>query len=111
MKLVYGIDAAVDDPECEMAKAIEALRAFVETLLLPSGHLIMDIFPFLRHLPSWLPGMHVKRVVETGRRAVQGALDKLDNMSTAANVSLLLRFSGLRPLPSRLMRGAVCLYP
>nr|VWP01592.1 Uncharacterized protein [Ganoderma boninense] len=85
MKLVYGIDAAVDDPECEMAKAIEALRAFVETLLLPSGHLIMDIFPFLRHLPSWLPGMHVKRVVETGRRAVQGALDKLDNMSTAAN--------------------------
>ncbi|PIL37686.1 cytochrome P450 [Ganoderma sinense ZZ0214-1] len=84
MASVYGIDAASDDPECEMAKMIETLREFVEPLLLPGGY-ALEIFPFLRHLPSWLPGMHMKRTVEDGRRVVQGALDKLDSLSTAAN--------------------------
>ncbi|KAM5542456.1 hypothetical protein V8D89_003915 [Ganoderma adspersum] len=84
MASVYGIDAAVDDPECEMSKILEALRDFTEPLLLPGGY-ILEVFPFLRHLPSWLPGMHVKRTVEKGRRVVRAGLEKLDAMSTAAN--------------------------
>ena len=85
---VYGIEAEVDDPECEMAKITEALRHFSEPLLLPGGY-ILEILPFLRHIPSWLPGMHIKRTVEQGRRAVRSGFDKLDGMFTVATVSSL----------------------
>ena len=87
MASVYGIDAAVDDPECEMTKITEALRDFAEPLLLPGGY-ILEIFPFLQHLPSWLPGMHIKRTVEKGRGVVRAGLEKLDAISTVANVSV-----------------------
>ena len=86
MASVYGIDAAVDDPKCEMSRILEALRDFAEPLLLPGGY-ILEVFPFLQHLPSWLPGMHFKRAVEKGRGVVRAGLEKLDAMSTAANVS------------------------
>ena len=88
MASVYGIDAAVDDPKCEMSRILEALRDFAEPLLLPGGY-ILEVFPFLQHLPSWLPGMHFKRTVEKGRGVVRAGLEKLDSMSTAANVSAL----------------------
>ena len=88
MASVYGIDAAVDDPECEMTKITEALRNFAEPLLLPGGY-ILEIIPFLQHLPSWVPGMQIKRTVENGRAVVRAGLEKLDAISTAANVSAL----------------------
>ena len=46
MASVYGIDAAVDDPECEMTKITEALRDFAEPLLLPGGYILEIIHSF-----------------------------------------------------------------
>ncbi|KAH8116042.1 cytochrome P450 [Phellopilus nigrolimitatus] len=39
------------------------------------GTTIIDIFPFLRHMPAWLPGMQVKRHAQKARKLNDEALN------------------------------------
>ncbi|KAH8684944.1 putative cytochrome P450 oxidoreductase OrdA-like protein [Ilyonectria robusta] len=39
------------------------------------GTWLVDIFPFLRHLPRWLPGTSFKRTAETMRSDLQNVID------------------------------------
>ncbi len=86
MATVYGIDIATEDLDGSLSKVIETLRQFAEPLLLPGGYLL-EMFPFLQHLPSWIPGLKINKTLDTGRRAMRSILDRLDVMSTVATVS------------------------
>ena len=86
MPAVYGIDSSTDERAGELSGMIETLRHYADPLLLPGGY-FLEMFPFLRYLPSWVPGLQIMKTVEEGRHAARSTFDKLDDMSTAANVS------------------------
>ncbi|EJD40449.1 cytochrome P450 [Auricularia subglabra TFB-10046 SS5] len=66
LKLIYGYTvAADDDPFVEQAES--ALRIF-HAVAAPGW--MVDMFPSLRHLPSWLPGMEFKRKARVWRKLV-----------------------------------------
>ena len=87
---VYGIDMSAKDGE--LYRMVDTMRGFVDPLLLPGGYLL-EMFPSLQHLPSWLPGMHIKHIVEEGRELVRSTFHRLDRMWTVANVSSSYRGS------------------
>ncbi|KAH9886458.1 O-methylsterigmatocystin oxidoreductase [Cubamyces lactineus] len=59
MEVVYGIAVTVeDDPYISLAE--NATKVFTEITV--PGRFIVELLPFIRHLPSWLPGMGFKRV-------------------------------------------------
>ncbi len=66
MRTVYGIVTDTLHGDVELYEAVERLSGFVDLVVLPPGHL-MEAFPVLRHLPSWIPGMGTKRTALEGR--------------------------------------------
>ena len=48
----------------------------VEPLLFPSA-VLLEFLPILRHLPSWLPGMQVKRLAGQARAKMDAMVRKL----------------------------------
>lgn len=53
MSMMYGYDIkSVHDPVIEVAEEGNVLAA---KLIVPGGSLI-NVFPFLRHIPAWVPG-------------------------------------------------------
>ncbi|KZW01067.1 cytochrome P450 [Exidia glandulosa HHB12029] len=53
IKAIYGIDVAVkDDPYVEIGE--EAMHV-LDQVVIPGSN-IVEFFPFLRHLPEWIPG-------------------------------------------------------
>ena len=109
MPAVYGIDSSTDARAGELAGMVETLRQHADPLLLPGAY-VLEVFPFLRHLPRWVPGMGIRRTVEEGRRAMRRTPDKLDVMSTAANVSAPC-FRILFEMLTRNVAGASCAVP
>ncbi|KAL5534784.1 hypothetical protein ACEPAG_1248 [Sanghuangporus baumii] len=66
LKISYGyaIDHHDQDPLVDLAE--ELLNIFDRTL--ESGTWIVDILPFLRHIPAWVPGMTFKRTAARWRK-------------------------------------------
>ena len=62
MKVVYGIEAKEEDDEF-VTVAEAAVNAAVEGLEFP-GKFFVEYFPFLRHIPAWLPGASSQRLSE-----------------------------------------------
>ena len=87
MRAIYGIDIAAKDSDGELYRMTERLRELVDVPLLLGGS-FLEIFPFLRYFPSWLPGIQINKTIVEGRRALHATLDRLYTMSTAANVSV-----------------------
>ncbi|KAJ8463003.1 hypothetical protein ONZ51_g10545 [Trametes cubensis] len=56
LKTVYGIDVHVGDERLTLASI--ALRSGSQAT---PGHFLVQEFPFLRHLPSWVPGASFKK--------------------------------------------------
>ena len=83
MRTIYGIDMDALHGDTEIYETVERLRAFTDTVFLPPGHL-MEVFPVLRHLPTWFPWMESKRTALEGRRLFHATLKGLDAKSTAA---------------------------
>ncbi|KAL5532016.1 hypothetical protein ACEPAF_5580 [Sanghuangporus sanghuang] len=68
LEAVYGHEVSCkpsDDPLVRVNE--EALKLIVATGNI--GSTIIDLFPFLRHLPAWLPGMGLKRKILQARDA------------------------------------------
>ncbi|TFK65198.1 cytochrome P450 [Pluteus cervinus] len=65
MKVVYNLDIKSPDDRY-VVLAERALLAASENLL--PGSSIVNIFPALRHLPSWFPGCRFHRVAEACRK-------------------------------------------
>ncbi|KAL5483173.1 hypothetical protein ACEPAI_8402 [Sanghuangporus weigelae] len=70
LEAVYGHEASCkpsDDPLIRVN--MRALKLIVATGNI--GSTIIDLFPFLRHLPAWLPGMGLKRKILQARDSSQ----------------------------------------
>ena len=82
MRTIYGIDIDALQGDTELYDAVERLSGFVDLIVLPPGHL-MELFPVLRLLPSWFPGMDIKRAALEGRRLFHATLEALDRKASA----------------------------
>ena len=82
MRTVYGIDMDAQRSDTQLYAAVDQLSRSADQVRPPSH--LMEVFPALRHLPSWLPGMGIKRMALEGRRVLRDALQALDNRFTAA---------------------------
>jgi hypothetical protein len=53
ISMTYGVDIrSINDPNIQIAKLANV--AVAEALT--TGSTSVDVFPFLKHLPSWIPG-------------------------------------------------------
>ena len=63
--MTYGVDIRpIKDPNLQVAKL--AIDAVVECLT--TGSSTVDIFPFLKHLPSWVPGASFQEKAKVSRQ-------------------------------------------
>lgn len=83
---IYGIDTATNDGE--LYRMVDTMGRVVGPLLLPGAY-ILEMLPSLQHVPSWMPGMRIKRIIEEGRRFLRFTLDRLDLMWAEARVRSL----------------------
>ena len=66
MKVSYGIDVMEEnDPYVDAAE--EAVRSASEGLV--PGKFLVEFFPFLRHIPSWIPGASSQRLFQKWQAA------------------------------------------
>ncbi|KAI0777244.1 CyP450 monooxygenase [Trametes elegans] len=68
MRIAYGVEVK-DEHDEYVSLAEEGLAAF--TVLLVPGKYLVELFPVLRHLPSWLPGVRFKKDADWGRAAAR----------------------------------------
>lgn len=72
MDVVYAIKVAErDDPYITLT---ERLASIFNDLAVP-GRYLVEVFPFLRFLPSWFPGAAFKKTARTWRPHVTAAID------------------------------------
>lgn len=72
-KIVYGIDIEnMDDPHAKLAEmSMEGLAVAV----VPGAYWV-EYFPFLRHIPSWLPGAKFQQIIKKYKPFVEGLVEK-----------------------------------
>ncbi|TBU37472.1 cytochrome P450 [Dichomitus squalens] len=92
MRVSYGIELKDDGSDREYYEMVERVRRIAEPLLHPGAY-IMQAFPFLLHLPSWLPGLHIKRNAMEQRRDIDAITDKLYTVAATADENGSLRDS------------------
>ena len=65
ISMTYGVDIRpINDPNLQVAKVANA--AVVEALT--TGSTTVDLFPFLKHLPSWAPGASFHEKAKVSRQ-------------------------------------------
>ncbi|EJD40438.1 cytochrome P450 [Auricularia subglabra TFB-10046 SS5] len=69
LKLVYGYSVTADDDP--LVKQAENVLRIFHTIAAPGW--MVDMFPILLHLPSWLPGMGFKRQAAEWRKLVEAS--------------------------------------
>ena len=73
LKIVYGITPTVNDIYLSMASV--ALESVSQGLI--PGKWLMEIFPSLQYVPTWLPGTSTQKLFKTWKNAH----DTLKNMT------------------------------
>lgn len=86
MRVAYGIDVAEENDEY-VAIAEAGLAAF-STVLVPGKYLV-ELFPVLRFLPGWIPGVQFKRDASVAKVAAHRLRDVAWERTLAAMVSLM----------------------
>ncbi len=82
--MTYGVDVKPEhDPHIERA---EKALVTLEAAAIP-GNFLVDLLPFVKHLPSWMPGAGFKRFADKARP------DTLDMMNApfSAGCSRMVR--------------------
>ena len=90
MQIVYGLE--VTKPDDQYFAMVERVRDIAEDISVP-GRYLVEAIPFLRYLPSWLPGMHFKRYACKAKSDIDAILERLHNASLQAKVMALYRNS------------------
>lgn len=85
MRLVFGIE--ISEENDEYFAMAERVRDIGEDVAFP-GRYPVELFPWLRYLPSWFPGAHFKRIAGKARREAESIRTILHAISTKASVSL-----------------------
>ena len=83
LKIVYGIDVGNGDERLAISRA--ATEAIAEAT---PGRSIVDVFPILRHIPSWLPGASFQKQLARCKIANDRLKDELFNEVKEAIVSM-----------------------
>ncbi|KIP03405.1 hypothetical protein PHLGIDRAFT_121631 [Phlebiopsis gigantea 11061_1 CR5-6] len=73
MKIAYGYHGVEADEEL-FDLAVEANRCFDETAVF--GVWMVDLFPALKHIPSWFPGAEFKRYAARAHAVVTNVVNK-----------------------------------
>ena len=69
---MYGYEAqSFNDPWVELADKSLLMGA---ALLTPAGSLI-NVFPFLRHIPSWFPGASSRKIADEVKRLTEWLIE------------------------------------
>lgn len=89
MDVVYGITVADhDDPYVSLAlKAVDVFSSIVVP-----GQYLVESLPFLKHVPSWLPGAEFKRQTKRWSTVVRASRDAPYDVAVEAFVRHLLRW-------------------
>ncbi len=83
MRIVYGIE--VDEEPVDYLKIAEDTASIFSEAFLPGKYLVA-LLPWLRYLPSWVPGARVKRKGVAWRPVVQKLVEEPWKFVTAAMV-------------------------
>lgn len=75
LSIVYGYEAAPKNDKF-IAMAEETVDLLANRIASGGGIWPVDIFPFLRHLPSWFPGTGFIRNAEIWKRTLENCVDK-----------------------------------
>ncbi|GJE96487.1 cytochrome P450 [Phanerochaete sordida] len=71
LDVVYGLEVRRGDPVVELAQqAVDTLTEFLNI-----GIFLVDVIPWLKVLPSWLPGVDFKRRAARWKKVVDGMYD------------------------------------
>jgi len=73
--LMFTYDIKVDSAQDELIAAVEDLNDRSIRLAHP-GAALVDIFPLLRHIPSWFPGAKFKRVARVFREQLDDVVER-----------------------------------
>lgn len=87
MRVVYGIE--VDKEPVDYLQIAEDMMTILSETLQP-GKYFIELLPFLRHLPSWVPGATVKRKGVAWRRVVWKLVEQPWKFVKVAVVCILL---------------------
>ena len=88
MRVVYGIE--VDEDSVDYLQMAEDTVAIISEVFLP-GKYIIELLPWLRYFPSWVPGATVKRAGVTWRSVVQKLVEEPWRSVMAAMVCQISR--------------------
>lgn len=73
--MVYGHEVKSDDDEF-LQLAEHCVWLLSNKIASSGGIWPVDIFPFLKHIPSWVPGMAFKRNAAKWKASMQEFVDK-----------------------------------
>lgn len=73
VKIVYGMD--IDDMDDEYVQLAEMTMQGLAKGHIP-GAFWVEYFPFLRHIPSWVPGAHFKKLADKYRPFSEAMVQK-----------------------------------
>ncbi|KAM5545117.1 hypothetical protein V8D89_001228 [Ganoderma adspersum] len=86
LRTVYGIDMHSSRNNTELYGLVERLSRLADLVVLPQSY-ILELFPSLRYVPSWFPGMGIKRAALEGRRIFHATLEALDAKAMSVSES------------------------
>ncbi|KAF8902856.1 cytochrome P450 [Mucidula mucida] len=72
LRIVYGYDVTVKHDDY-LALAEEAMRQIIETST--PGKYLVELMPFLKHLPDWVPGTGFKRQAALYRKTAEALIE------------------------------------
>ena len=94
MRVTYGIELSGGEGDREYFDMAQRVATIAEPLLHASAQVI-QVFPFLSRLPSWLPGLRINREVAEKRREIEAVNATLYKVATTATVSRYIAFIDL----------------
>lgn len=74
LKLTFGYNVAEDQSEDPLVKIVEkAMKGFAQAS--EPGAFLVDVIPFLKYVPAWLPGAGFKRQAAKMRHDLEDLYD------------------------------------
>lgn len=86
LHVLYGID--LHKPNDEYFHMVERVNEVGEEISVP-GRYAVEAFPWMRHLPSWLPGTGFKKLAAKANDALEYTADHFFNIAMANLVSVI----------------------
>ena len=97
MAMTFGYEYPPGRKEDRFVKLAEDTAAGVTSLFLPESTII-NIFPFLRHIPPWVPGATTQKLAANIRETLRGFKDEPFDYLKREVVRILSLLPGCEPI-------------